>query len=226
MPAHRLCNALNPSNFLHHNLCDALHSPEPRHNKGGEGTKRKWADALALAKAGDFDAIDPHIQLQYHSTLRKIRNETLLQMPQIQGDLENLWYHGAPGTGKSLCARTRFPTLFLKALNHWWDGYAGEETVLIEEWELTSGKYLGHHLKIWSDRYPFKPEIKGSTLPPQRPRRIVVTSNYTLQECFGSDSTLLAALRRRFTEVDFDTVPFAYVEQPVISPDRQPDDFS
>lgn len=226
MPAHRLCNAQNPFNFLHHNLCDALHSPEARHNKGGEGTKRKWADALALAKAGDFDAIDPHIQLQYHSTLRKIRNETLLQMPQIQGDLENLWYHGAPGTGKSLCARTRFPTLFLKALNHWWDGYAGEETVLIEEWELTSGKYLGHHLKIWSDRYPFKPEIKGSTLPPQRPRRIVVTSNYTLQECFGSDSTLLAALRRRFTEVDFDAVPFAYVEQPVISPDRQPDDFS
>jgi hypothetical protein len=201
-------------------------SPCDNRKKGGESTKRKWADALEMAKAGDFDSIDPHIQLQYHSTLRKIRNETLLQQPQIQGDLENLWYHGAPGTGKSLCARTRFPHLFLKALNHWWDGYEGEETVLIEEWEVTSGKFLGHHLKIWSDRYPFKPEIKGSSLPPQRPRRIVVTSNYSLQECFGADATLLQALRRRFTEVDFDAHPFAFVEPAIISPDRQPDDFS
>jgi len=193
---------------------------------GGASTKRKWEDALVLAKAGLFDDIDAHIQLQYYSTIRKIRNETLLQSPTIQGALENLWYHGAPGTGKSLCARTRFPTLFLKALNHWWDGYEGEETVLIEEWELTSGKFLGHHLKIWSDRYPFKPEIKGSSLPPQRPRRIVVTSNYSLSDCFGADQTLLSALRRRFVEVDFDAVPYVYVEPPVISPDRQPDDFT
>jgi len=193
---------------------------------GGASTKRKWEDALVLAKAGLFDDIDAHIQLQYYSTIRKIRNETLLQKPTIQGSLENLWYHGAPGTGKSLCARTRFPTLFLKALNHWWDGYEGEETVLIEEWELTSGKFLGHHLKIWSDRYPFKPEIKGSSLPPQRPRRIVVTSNYSLSDCFGADQTLLSALRRRFVEVDFDAVPYVYVEPPVISPDRQPDDFT
>ncbi len=192
---------------------------------GGESTKRKWEDALIAAKEGRFDDIDAHIQLQYHTTLRKIRNEQLLQQPSISGDLENLWYFGPPGSGKSLCARTRFPQLFLKALNHWWDGYEGEETVLIEEWEVTSAKFLGHHLKIWADRYPFKPEIKGSSLPPQRPKRIVITSNYSLQECFGGDPTLLAALRRRFTEVDFGQHPFAYIEPPVISPDRQPDDF-
>ena len=201
-------------------------SPTKNAASGGEATKRKWQDALESAKAGRFDEIDAHIQLQYHSTLRKIRNETLLQHPQLQGELENLWYHGAPGTGKSLCARTRFPTLFLKALNHWWDGYEGEETVLIEEWEVGSGKFLGHHLKIWSDRYAFKPEIKGSSLPPQRPRRIVVTSNYSLEECFGADATLLAALKRRFTEVNFDEVPYQYVAPAVISPDREPGDFT
>lgn len=167
---------------------------------------------MELAKQGLFDDIDPHIQLQYFTTLRKIRNETLLHSPQIHGNLENLWYHGAPGTGKSLCARSRYPQLFLKALNHWWDGYEGEETVLIEEWELSSGKFLGHHLKIWSDRYPFKPEIKGSSLPPQRPKRIIITSNYSMEECFGADRQLLAAMQRRFTAVNFDENPFRYVE--------------
>lgn len=59
---------------------------------GAQSTKRKWQDALDLAKEGRFDEIDAHIQLQYFQTLRKIRNETLLQQPQIQGDLENLWH--------------------------------------------------------------------------------------------------------------------------------------
>jgi len=189
------------------------HSPSDSRQKGGEATKRKWKNALELAKKGDFDAIDPHIQLQYFTTLRKIRHETLLKHQSLDGNLENLWYFGAPGTGKSLCARETYPTLFLKALNHWWDGYEGEETVLIDEWELSSGKFLGHHLKIWADRYPFKPEIKGSSLPPQRPKRIIVTSNYSITDCFGADPILLAAIQRRFREINFDTNPYKYVQQ-------------
>lgn len=144
--------------------------------------------------------------------MRKIRNDTLLENNTLEGNLENFWYYGPPGTGKSLCARDSYPKLFLKALNHWWDGYQGEETILIEEWELGSGKFLGHHLKIWADRYPFKPEIKGSSLPPQRPKRIIVTSNYSIDECFGSDQTLVQAIKRRFQERNFETNPYNRTE--------------
>ena len=140
--------------------------------------------------------------------MRKIHQDALLSRSDIDGELENLWYVGPPGTGKSLCAREKFPEHYLKALNHWWDGYAGESTVIIDEWELTSGKFLGHHLKIWADRYAFKMEVKGSTLPPQRPKRIIITSNYTIEECFGADPTLTAAVRRRFRVVDFALEPY------------------
>jgi hypothetical protein len=190
--------------------------PEAAHNKGGQATKQKWVDALQLAKRGKFDDIDPHIQIQYFTSLRKIYNETLLQQACLDGELENLWYFGPPGTGKSRFARDKHPDAFCKALNHWWDGYAGEDTVIIDEWEIGSGKFLGHHLKIWADRYAFKMEIKGSVLPMQRPKKIIITSNYSIDECFGSDRMLCAAIHRRFRSVDFGLVPYTRPDGSVI----------
>jgi len=193
-----------------------MHRPESAQVKGGEATKRKWIDALTLAKRGEFDEIDAHIQIQYFTSLRKIHQETMLTKTTMDGDLENLWYFGPPGTGKSRKARDMFPNAYFKACNHWWDGYAGEETVIIDEWELSSGKFIGHHLKIWADRYPFKMEIKGSSLPLQRPKRIIVTTNYSIEDCFGADPTLRDAVRRRFRVVDFGLCPYTTPDGDII----------
>lgn len=190
--------------------------PEAGHNKGGAATKQKWIDALELAKRGKFDDIDAHIQIQYHSSLRKIHHEALLSQVTMDGQLENLWYFGPPGTGKSRKARDKFPNAYFKACNHWWDGYAGEDTVIIDEWEVDSGKYLGHHLKIWADRYPFKMEIKGSSLPLQRPKRIVITTNYSIEECFGRDEQLCLAIKRRFIVVDFGLFPYTLPDGTIV----------
>lgn len=172
---------------------------------GGIGNKRRWELALVNAQSGNFNDIDPQIRIMYHRTLRQINTDYMLESAQLEGDLENLWYHGPPGSGKSRKAREDNPNAFIKATNHWWDGYKGEDVVIIEEWELTSGKFLGHHLKIWSDRYPFSPEVKGSFLPKQRPKKIIVTCNYSIDDCFGIgvDLQLNLAIHRRFTEVDF-----------------------
>lgn len=179
--------------------------PQSNGSAGGAGNKRRWVEAFENAKLGKFDEIDPQIRIMYHRTLKQINTDHLLERAPLSGDLENLWYHGPPGSGKSRHAREQFSDIYLKALNHWWDGYRGEDTVLIEEWELTSAKYLGHHLKIWADRYPFAPEIKGSHLPKQRPKRIVITSNYSIDECFGPDvdRQLNLAIHRRFRMVEF-----------------------
>ena len=39
-------------------------------------------------------------------------------------------------------------------------------------------------LKRWADRYPFTGEIKGGTLQRLRPTKLIVLSNYTIEECF------------------------------------------
>ena len=68
--------------------------------------------------------------------------------------LDNYWFMGPPGTGKSLAARKRWPTLFNKSCSKWWDGYKDEPTVLIDDLDLTTNG-LGHYIKIWADHYPF-----------------------------------------------------------------------
>lgn len=93
-----------------------------------------------------------------------------------------IWIYGPPGTGKSTSVRNMYPELFIKAQNKWWDGYEGEETVLLDDLDKY-GACLGHYLKIWSDRYVFKGETKGSTVP-ICPKRFIVTSNCTIPQIF------------------------------------------
>ena len=49
--------------------------------------------------------------------------------------LDNYWIVGAPGLGKSRTVRARWPNLFNKPCNKWWDGYTHQETVLIDDFD-------------------------------------------------------------------------------------------
>lgn len=113
--------------------------------------------------------------------------------------LDNHWYVGASGTGKSSTARKKYPVCFIKSMNKWWDAYDGEESVLIDDFGMQHSM-LAYYLKIWADHYPFKAEVKGGTML-IRPLTIVVTSQYKLEEIFsGAD---LEALQRRFKVTNF-----------------------
>ena len=56
---------------------------------------------------------------------------------------------------------------------------------------------LGHHLKLWSDKWGSTGEVKGG-LTPLLHSRFIVTSNYTIERLFSEDDALCAAVRRRF----------------------------
>jgi len=80
------------------------------------------------------------------------------------------------------------------ASNKWWDKYKDEKNVLIEDMDKNH-EYMGFNLKIWSDKYAYPVEIKyGGTL--MRPQVIIVTSNYSIQECFPDPSIHLPLLER------------------------------
>jgi len=90
----------------------------------------------------------------------------------------------------------QYPNHFQKELNKWWCGYKGEEVVAIEEWS-PKNECTGSQLKIWADRYPFTGQIKGGSLKKIRPKKIIVLSNYTIEECFPAKEDHLP-LKRRF----------------------------
>uniref|UniRef100_UPI004047D77E hypothetical protein n=1 Tax=Flavobacterium sp. TaxID=239 RepID=UPI004047D77E len=105
-------------------------------------------------------------------------------------------FYGAPGTGKSKTARWLYPNAYPKMCNKWWDGYQHQPYVIIDDFDVNHS-VLGHHLKIWSDHYPFLAEQKGHSLK-LRPQIICVTSNYHPSEIWISEPVTCAAICRRF----------------------------
>ena len=79
------------------------------------------------------------------------------------------------------------------------DGYDDEDVVILDDWDPYMAAQ-GGDMKRWCDRYVFPAEIKGAVRK-IRPRKLVVTSQYRINECWVDKKTV-AAIERRFTVVD------------------------
>jgi len=161
----------------------------------GEREKLRWENARTLAKEGNFDDIPADIYIRYIGNLERIHRKTLPPL-ESQPATCGIWLNGPTGVGKSRGARQRFPTLYPKPLNKWWDGYDGQPTVLIDDLDYGQSSWIGNFLKIWSDHYPFIAEMKGGSRL-IRPERIIVTSQYLIKDIFN-DEEMRSALERRF----------------------------
>lgn len=174
---------------------------EMAQRKGGAGNAARYATAIQQAERGELDVIrrdDPQLYL-----LHGVRLESLyapIALP-LDGDLLHEWWVGPSGSGKSRLLWELYPNHFAKALNKWWDRYRHEDIVAIEEW-APKNDCTASALKKWADRYPFPGEIKGGCKQRLRPKKIIVLSNYTPQQCFLNNEDLEPILRR-FTVINF-----------------------
>lgn len=119
--------------------------------------------------------------------------------PEVQDltTFDNEWIWGLPDTGKSYTARRENYPFFTKLHNKWWLGYQGESAVLYDDLSKTDAQWVGDFLKTWADLYAFPVETKFGGMM-IRPKRIIVTSNYSIETLFGHDEELCAALKKRF----------------------------
>lgn len=168
---------------------------------GGAANARMWELTRDAAKQGRFDDIPAKILIQHYSALRRIRQD-YQQAPPDADAVCGLWYYGPPMTGKSTAARAVPGTRYDKPCNKWWDGYQGEDNVILDDFDHNH-KALGHHLKRWADKYAFPAEMKGTTIQ-IRPKLIIVTSNYSIDDIFADDPVLADALKRRFKRTHYD----------------------
>lgn len=169
--------------------------------RGGMANAARYTNAVELARRGDMDSIreqDPQMFLIHGPRLESLYAPEAVP---LQGNLQHEWWVGPSGTGKSRLLWDLYPKHFAKALNKWWDGYRHQEVVAIEEWS-PKNDCTAASLKKWADRYPFPGEIKGGCLQGLRPKKIIVLSNYTPQQCFLQSEDLDPILRR-FTVMYF-----------------------
>ena len=172
----------------------------------GEMEKKRWKRVLELAEAGDYETLkeeEPGVWCLHEEKLRKKKKTKPEALSSAPGEKLHEWYYGVPGSGKSHKARMEHPGAYIKRKNKWWDGYEGEEVVIIEEWS-PDDKLSLQNLKEWADKWPFGAERKGGYMI-IRPKKIIVTSNYHPNDCCerAEDSMALA---RRFKVTHFSDV--------------------
>ncbi|OUM70685.1 hypothetical protein PIROE2DRAFT_1235 [Piromyces sp. E2] len=190
---------------------------------GKENSKPKqneYDEAYQLALEGKFDQISRKLIIKHGPKFEKIyldskKPENLYLENQFGNFFKNhfLWIQGPTGTGKSFFAyhfKTKINRFFEKyckinhvdliqydtyekLLNKWFDNY--------KEWCQISGSKL----KRWCDQTPFPVEVKGASFKSIRPMFIIITSNYSMEECFTKDGILnekdFEPMQRRCTEL-------------------------
>jgi len=126
--------------------------------------------------------------------------------PEWKNAREVILIYGASGLGKTLWAYTKFDDLKVGGMyempiskkNEWYDGYANEETLLIDDFGAQMP--LVSLLKL-IDRYVRKVPVKGSQVW-MVAKRIVITSNIHPSKWYSwlNREEQQYALFRRFTE--------------------------
>lgn len=152
-----------------------------------------WEKVRENAKTRNFDDIPPDIYIRCYANLCRIASDNDQPTAIVRSARV---FIGPTGTGKSRRAWEEATELaYVKnPRTKWWDGYKGEENVIIDEFR---GGIDIAYLLIWLDRYPCRVEIKGSSMP-LRARKFWICSNLMIEQWFPDcDYQTLDALRRR-----------------------------
>ncbi|AXH74450.1 MAG: helicase [Circoviridae sp.] len=169
--------------------------PAPRLNKKGD---RAAFNRALLDKGAVQGYLDGDIRAEDYCRVSRAIDELRAKTrpaPESRSNLDNYWFYGKTGTGKSRACHERWPGHYRKDVNKWWDHYDGQQVVIIDDLDPTH-QYLARSLKIWSDHNPFPAEVKFGKLSDIRPATIVVTSQYKPQEIFSAEDA--SAVLRRF----------------------------
>ena len=166
------------------------------------------ASRFSLAKTGAFDELPP----EHYQIYQYIHWKELAKGLTTLDTIDNIWISGPQCSGinkytsitytycyfnyfiicYNLCisGKTKVAierckgAYYVKNISKWWDNYNYEDTVIIEELapSLITNE-LAYLLKQWCDVFIVNVEIKGGCIR-IRPKTIIVTSLYTVEECF------------------------------------------
>jgi hypothetical protein len=172
-----------------------------KRNDGPKSGDKLKQVSYFVSYIGDIDNIDPRILVPFYSGIKRIARDYQVPVADLPPGVKYAWWiHGPAGCGKTKSVADAYPLAYRKPLSKWWDGYQGQEIVVLDDVDPTSSAWLGRFLKIWGDRYSFPAESKGGSSV-VRPRKFFVTSQYSIAEVFP-EAVTQDAINRRFVVIE------------------------
>jgi len=177
-----------------------------------EGTFLEWGTMPAKGKRGDLDDIAemtktdsltviadtfPSQFIRYHRGITELQRLHHSQTRDPSREVTVEWWFGPTGTGKSRDVFTIHPQAYVKMNNKWWDGYLGEETVIIDDYRPSLCTF--QDLLRLLDRYPMRVECKGSSMPLSATHFIITTTKRPEILWAGRTEEALNQLLRRIS---------------------------
>lgn len=156
--------------------------PVVRGDPPEQGKRSDIAD-FAQAILGGYD--NSRLATEFPvSFLRYERGITGLRMACVKNrswKTKVIVLHGPTGCGKSRWAHDSFPEAYTKDPTKWWNGYCGEEVVILDEFY---GQLPHEYMLKLMDRYPLNVELKGGYAKFVA-KLIIITSNSAPEDWYS-----------------------------------------
>lgn len=157
-------------------------------------------DCKAGKKMREIVEDQPEAAVRYLGNIQKIHGMFAKKRDWV---MDVRIYHGSPGSGKTKAVYDEFGAnnIYAKSPSHkWWDGYAGEDCVLIDDFEpFEQGYFNFRELLRLFDRYPMSIEFKGGVTE-FRSKTVIITTNIDPDSWYPLHPDR-AALTRRISQV-------------------------
>lgn len=178
------------------------------YGKRPEQGKRKDLDQLRDSIINGEQTVDqicesnPIMYHQYGRTLNKLEEIALRRKFRTEMT-KGIWYWGPTGTGKSHKAFENYHPDTHYLCNHrdngWWDGYAGQHTVIINEFR-GNDIYTYDYILELVDKHPVKVNRRGREPLPFISKTVIITSSLHPEDVFWrrNEKDSLEQFKRRF----------------------------
>lgn len=162
----------------------------------GNKVRKRNRDILEM---GANEAVDQGlVRIEDYTRVTASINSYCLHKTVVKAtdECKGIWLYGDTDAGKSQMALEKWPMAFQKSANKWWDGYRGQEVVILDDLGKAAGQRLAYHIKRWTDKWPAPGgEVKNGTIP--LPFTLfVITSQWSIQDMFDCQRDR-AAIKRR-----------------------------
>lgn len=169
--------------------------------KQGSRSDRDATIEILTSGGGMRDVCTKHFNYQLYRTAEKWL--TYMEAPREIQDIDIRWYHGSSGSGKTRSVYKEFGTeVFCPITYKWWDGYDGQEVILIDDFRKDYCKY--HELLKLLDEYPYRVEFKGGSRQ-MKAKTLVLTCPFHWKDTYSTREDLFQLERRITTTKLFGT---------------------